>query len=273
MNKWIRIMRPVNGLMGFFSIYIIAFIAVNIHIASYIIPVTLGAISVFLVTAGGNVINDISDYESDKINHPKRPLPEGSISRKSAYYFFFFLFIAAFILSFGINFYIPGFILLAEFLLVSYEFKTKKIGLPGNATISFLIGMIFLFGGLLTDTLSKMILLFLLAFFSNMSRELMKDIEDVKGDIDRNTFPKRHGINSAKILSIIFIIATVSISILPYYFKILSIYYVYAVIIDDIMFLTTAYLLFKSVSSAQKISKIAMIWGMFAFLLGGFASL
>ncbi len=270
MNKWLKIMRPVNGFMGLFSIYIAAFIAVNVHILSYIIPVTLGAIIVFFVTSGGNIINDISDYETDKLNHPQRPLPAGTISRKSAYYFFLALFIIAFLISFGINYLAAIFVLVAESLLISYEFRTKRMGLPGNITVSVLIGMIFLFGGLITDTILKMVLLFLLAFFSNMSRELMKDIEDVKGDIDRNTFPKKHGIGAARFLSIIFILATVSISYLPYYFKILSIYYVYAVIIDDVLFLTTGFLEKNNISRAQKISKVAMIWGMFSFLLGGF---
>jgi geranylgeranylglycerol-phosphate geranylgeranyltransferase len=269
MNKWLKIIRPINGFMGFFSIYIVGFIAVNIHIAKFILPLSLGAISVFLVTAGGNIINDISDLETDKLNHPDRPLPSGTITKKSAYYLAIAFFISAFLISLFVSLLISIIVILAELLLVSYEFKTKKIGLPGNITISLLIGMIFLYGGFITDMLSKMVLLFFLAFFSNMSREIMKDIEDVKGDVDRVTFPKKYGIPKAKIVSGIFVLITISVSFLPYYFHILSIYYLYAVLLDDLLFAITIWYLSANISMGQKISKIAMIWGMICFLLGG----
>ncbi|WP_337860116.1 UbiA family prenyltransferase [Ferroplasma sp.] len=269
MNKWLKITRPVNGFMGFFSIYIVGFIAVNIHISKFIVPLTLGAISVFLVTAGGNIINDISDIETDKYNHPDRPLPSGKITKNSARELAIGFFAAAFIISIFISILISLVVIMAEALLVSYEFKTKKIGLPGNLTISLLIGMIFLYGGFITSTIPEMILLFLLAFFSNMSREIMKDIEDIKGDFDRVTFPKKYGIKNAKIVSAVFILITISISFLPYYFHILSIYYLYAVLIDDFLFTITLLYLNKNISKGEKISKIAMISGMFCFLLGG----
>ena len=129
--------------------------------------------------------------------------------------------------------------------------------------------MIFLYGGFITDMLSKMILLFFLALFSNMSREIMKDIEDVKGDIDRITLPKRYGIKNAKIVSAAFVVTTILISFLPYYFHILSIYYLYAVLLDDLLFALTIWYLNANISRGQKISKVAMIWGMMCFLLGG----
>ncbi len=269
MNKWIKITRPVNGLMGFFSIYIVGFIAVNLHIAEFIIPLTLGAISVFLVTAGGNIINDISDVETDKYNHPDRPLPSGTITKKAASYLAISFFIIAFIVSTFISIFISVVVVIAELLLVSYEFKTKKIGLPGNLTVSLLIGMIFLYGGFITGTISKMLLLFLLAFFSNMSREIMKDIEDINGDVDRVTFPKKYGIGMAKIVSAIFVVITISVSVVPYYFHVLSIYYLYAVVLDDLLFAITIWYLKANISRGEKVSKVAMIYGMVCFLIGG----
>ena len=97
----------------------------------------------------------------------------------------------------------------------------------------------------------------------------MKDIEDIKGDIDRITFPKKYGIKNAKILSSIFVIITISISYLPYYLKILSIYYLIAVIFDDFIFLSTMVLMNINISKGERISKFAMIFGMLSFLLGG----
>lgn len=77
MNPWIRILRPVNALMGFFNIYYRIYSCNVMFII--LVPLTLGAISVFLVTGAGNIINDISDLNTDKINHPDRPLPSGKL--------------------------------------------------------------------------------------------------------------------------------------------------------------------------------------------------
>ncbi len=269
MNPWFKILRPVNAFMGLFSIYIVGFIAVNLNIFDFIIPLTIGAISVFLVTGAGNIINDVSDMETDRVNHPDRPLVTGAISKNNALYGAAIIFIMAVILSIFISVYISAIVAIAELLLISYEFKTKKLGLVGNFTISLLIGMIFLYGGFITGEIIKMILLFLLAFFSNFSREIMKDIEDINGDLDRLTFPKKHGIKNAKILSAIFVVLTLSISTFPYFLHILSIYYLYAVLIDDFIFIYTIILLNKNISRGEKVSKVAMIFGMFSFLLGG----
>ncbi|MCI4347776.1 MAG: UbiA family prenyltransferase, partial [Thermoplasmata archaeon] len=44
----------------------------------------LAATSTAFVTAGGNVINDLLDRESDRVNHPNRPLVSGAISPAAA---------------------------------------------------------------------------------------------------------------------------------------------------------------------------------------------
>ncbi|AAT42767.1 UbiA family prenyltransferase [Picrophilus oshimae] len=269
LKSWFKIIRPVNGFMGLISIYIVGFIDVNFKLPHYLKIITLGALSVFFVTSGGNIINDIKDRDLDKINHPSRPIPSGEISIKSAYVVFIIMFIIAIILSFFISLYAVLVVIFAEALLTSYEIKTKNLGLIGNFTVSLLIGFIFIFGGIILNTVFKMILLFLLAFFSNVSREIMKDIEDVNGDLNRETFPRVYGIKKAEILASFFVILTVSISILPYYFKILTIYYVYAVIIDDILFILSMIIMYRNVSESQQVSKIAMIVGMISFLVGG----
>ena len=88
--------------------------------------IKLGAISVFLVTGAGNIINDISDLNTDKINHPDRPLPSGKITRQSALTASIIIFIIAIIVSSFISYRISLIVFIAEMLLVSYEFKTKK---------------------------------------------------------------------------------------------------------------------------------------------------
>ncbi|WP_297214857.1 UbiA family prenyltransferase [Thermoplasma sp.] len=264
------IIRPINGTMGFISTYISAYIAVGSRITAHLIPVTMAAIAVFLVTSGGNIINDIVDVEVDRINHPKRPLVTGEMSKREAETIFLVLFGISIVISVFISIVAMLIVILAEVLLVSYEYFLKKTGLPGNAVISLLIGLIFIFGGVSVFSYSRMIFLFLLAFTSNMSREIIKDVEDVNGDSDRITFPKRYGVKKAIMLSDIIIAILVVVSYLPFALHILSIYYLYVVLVADALFITSGAISSRNPTSGQKVSKYAMIVGMASFLAGAF---
>ncbi|EQD80184.1 (S)-2,3-di-O-geranylgeranylglyceryl phosphate synthase [mine drainage metagenome] len=160
-------------------------------------------------------------------------------------------------------------VLMAELLLFSYEYALKRSGLPGNIVVSALVGLIFIFGGIAVDHFSRMIILFFLAFFSNISRELIKDVEDMEGDLDRLTFPKRYGKTAALNLSSAFIIIAVSLSFVPYILRLFSIYYLIAVSFCDSAFLITVYIQFSSVKKAQRFSKLSMILGLISFAIGG----
>ena len=111
--------------------------------------------------------------------------------------------------------------------------------------------------------------LFLLAFLSNVSRELIKDVQDMEGDTGRNTFPKMHGKKAALNLSSVFIIMTVCISILPYVFHILSIYYLLVVIVCDISFILTMIMQYRDYKKGQNMSKLSMMLGLLSFTVGG----
>jgi geranylgeranylglycerol-phosphate geranylgeranyltransferase len=134
------------------------------------------------------------------INHPNRPIPSGQIPLRSARIYAYLMFIlpVALVMPYTLVGVYSPFILViviaAELLLISYETRTKNLGLSGNATVSALVGLIFIYGGMAVGAVSPMIILFILATLSNFSREIIKDIEDIKGDIGRTTFPKIHGV-------------------------------------------------------------------------------
>ena len=56
MNPWIRILRPVNGLMGLLATWISALIGVGYALPEHILPISIASISVFLVTSAGNIL-------------------------------------------------------------------------------------------------------------------------------------------------------------------------------------------------------------------------
>ncbi len=272
MYPWVSIIRPINALMGFFATFISALVGIGFHITDYLFTVTVAGACVFLVIGSGNVINDISDIESDRTNHPDRPLPSGKIGLKGAWTYSIVLFAAAVILS---SLFLPRdspfVVVIAIAVLISYEMKLKRTGFPGNLAISVLVGMIFVFGGFAVSTFYKMIPLFIMAFATNTAREIVKDIEDLEGDVDRQTLPKRLGIRTAGSIAAGFTLAGVAVSYVPYALNYFGIYYLLAVIIADAVFLISVVAIFSSAKKSQNYSKLGMILGLVAFTIGGIA--
>lgn len=270
MNRWIAILRPINGVMGVVATWISAFIAVGLALASYAIPVAIGSAIVFMVTSGGNIFNDYLDVENDRINHPERPLPSGTIEKRTALSAGILLFVIPLALSaVFINILSLGVVALAELVLIAYETKTKHLGLTGNVSISVLVGLIFIFGGICVDSISRMILLFVMASLANLSREVIKDIEDMKGDVDRKTFPRTHGVPEAHAVAAAAVTVAVAISFVPYLLAIFGIEYLLAVIVADATFIGSIILMPRNVSLSQNTSKLAMIFGLVSFAIGG----
>lgn len=269
MKQWITILRPVNGLMGFIATWISGFIGVGTAIGNHIIPVLMAAITVFLVTSGGNIINDIVDVESDRINHPSRPIVKGTITKGQAKVGSAVLFVVA--LALTAIFISPlalGVAAFAEALLISYETTLKKRGFVGNVSISILVGLIFIFGGIAVNSIYKMLILFVMASLANLSREVIKDIEDMGGDVDRVTMPRKYGVKLSSAVAISSVLVAIAISVLPYYMKIFSNLYLIVVAVSDVMFLLSAYKI-RNPHLSQNISKFAMIVGLVSFTIGG----
>lgn len=267
MNPYLEILRPLNGFIAVFAVIVTA-ILVGFYNPYQII---LASIVVFLVSGAGMTINDYFDYKIDKINRPKRPIPSGRISRKNALYYIIALFVIANALAFLLNFYMFLFALFNTFITIIYSWRLKKVVLIGNFFVSWLVASSFLFASLLTEKITALILLlFIMAFSSNTSREIAKDIEDMKGDIKQKakTLPILLGKNFASYVAIFFIIFALIFSILPYLFGLLNIYYIYIVLIADIIFIISCFLLFTSIKKSQRTMKIAMFIAIIAFLVG-----
>jgi len=120
-----------------------------------------------------------------------------------------------------------GIWLVAIFLLISYEgvrgsSGLKHRGLTGNAAIAAAIGMDVIFGASAVSgtTDPKVISLAVMAFFYSLARELVKDIEDMEGDIDRNTIPRSIGVDNARSIAWIFTMAAFVSLFLPFILEI-----------------------------------------------------
>jgi len=130
----------------------------------------------------GNVINDIADVESDRISHPRRPLPSQELSLAAAVLLAFFLcsfsFVNGFLVSIphGIGTVVP----LA--LLSLYAFSLKATPFVGATVVSLLVAYPIVFGGISAPQSARIAVPALLAFLLNFCREIVKDVQDEAGD-------------------------------------------------------------------------------------------
>ena len=195
-----------------------------------VIDFVLFVLSVLLLAAGGNVINDYFDFELDKEFKPKRPLPQGLMSLDTAMYLHMAFVFTGIVLGFYVgwrngNFHLGYLYVICALLLFIYSAFLKKIPLAGNVVIAGLSAFVFVLllsfeadylrlihaGNLFESSEYAFAVLVLqlkfyagFAFLTSLARELVKDIEDRAGDeaYQINTFAVAYGDTWAKWLAI-----------------------------------------------------------------------
>jgi len=262
----LKSLRPLNGIMAAIAVLI----GIVLAGGTFIPAVILALITVFIITGAGMLVNDYFDFEIDKINKPKKYRKMQAYSKSFWASYAIVLFGIGISLTFFIN--ISAFVIAVvnSILLVLYSWKLKKQPLIGNIAVSFLVASTFLFGGAVMNNFSVTIFLALLAFLSNTGREIVKDIEDIKGDSSANakTLPVIAGKNFSLMVSIGFIFSAILLSPLPFLFNLLSINYFYIVLVADIIFSYSCFMIFISPGKAQKMMKAGMLISLIAFIFG-----
>lgn len=189
-----------------------------------------------LIAAGGYVINDIFDQNTDNENKPKKVIVGRSISETQAYNIYFALTVTGVCIGFYLSNVIqkPGFasifILIAATLYL-YATSLKQMMLIGNVVVALLlsfsviiIGIFDLFPATGLDNQQQMKIFFsilldyaIFAFMINFIREIVKDLEDFDGDYAEgmNTLPIVAGKKNTTI--IVFILSLIPLFSLLYY--------------------------------------------------------
>jgi geranylgeranylglycerol-phosphate geranylgeranyltransferase len=218
-----RIIRPVNFIITSIVIAAGYLIASDPEI-SFLILIAV-SFSGALTAASGYIVNDIFDVESDKMNHPERPLASGTITYNSAKIIWFISTLLSFIISSMVSMYAFLAVLAVHVLLIFYSFRLKSIPVFGNIVIALLTSAAFLYGGYAAEYPERTFIPAIFAFLINFIRELVKDIQDVKGDLHTGTitFPGKYGIKKTKKIIIVFIILLLLFTVYPFltgYYKI-----------------------------------------------------
>lgn len=208
----------------------------NISIALANWQYLLLVLSTICISAGGYVINNIEDQDSDLVNKPKDVVVGVSISENSAYN----LYIAITLIGVSIGFYLsnvilrPGFLLvfiLPAALLYIYATSLKQIMIVGNIVVALLlsisiiiIGLFVIFPATDFDNRDQMRMVFsvlvdyaIIAFIINFLREIIKDLEDIIGDSQQGmkTLPVVFG--KLKTSKLVFALSFVPIFLILYY--------------------------------------------------------
>jgi geranylgeranylglycerol-phosphate geranylgeranyltransferase len=236
---FITITRPVNSFVAGLA----AIIAYLIDTGTVIPESLLLFFIVALITAAGNVINDFFDAEIDAINRPSRPIPSGAVSGGAARGFAITLFLAGILVSFFTNPLCIGIAIFNALLLIAYAAKLKSTPLIGNIVVAYLSASIFLFGGALNgiEGLLHIIPVAAITFFAMLSRELLKDAEDVEGDKagGADTLPIRVGIKKTSEFACITAVLAIAASFIPYLWW--GVWYLAGIIVVDIIIIIAVF--------------------------------
>lgn len=270
----IEILRPINLIITFASIFVAGLIcSKSQNDLSYIF---YAAITGALVGSAGNVINDFFDIEIDKINRPSRPLPANKITPKEALILYFILNMLAIILAIKINILSIIIVVVSIVTIFFYSYNLKKIPLVGNFVVSFFTGLAFVFGGAAVGNISDSIIPAVFAFLINMIREIIKDIEDIDGDVKSGviTFPAKYGIKKSIRLMIVLTFILLFATIIPFAINFYKIEYFIIVMLTVnilLVYFVKNIIHLSETTNLRKMSnllKIIMIFGLIAIFYG-----
>jgi 4-hydroxybenzoate polyprenyltransferase len=154
-----------------------------------------------LIAAGGYIINDYFDVKIDRINKPHKVWIGKTISRRSALVVHQLFSAAGILLAFLIGWKAVLINVLSVWLLWFYASGFKKKPFIGNFVVAFLTALVIAEIALVYDPSNRLIYMYaVFAFFINLIREIIKDMEDMKGDEAHGakTLPILYGIHKTK---------------------------------------------------------------------------
>ncbi len=227
---------------------------------SYFILI-LSFITPIFISMGSFAINDYFDIEVDRLNKKTtRPLVNGSISLKSAFY----IAIASFIIGVFASLFISSgaFAIALVFAILAflYSYKLKEMFLIGNMYIGLSMMIPFIYGSYVASyTISyPIIIISITVFVSGLAREIHGTIRDYRGDRKRGvkSLPKYIGVYYSAIISALLHLIAIILSIYLFFIKgafYNNIFYIISIGIIDIMLIYVSIIYLRKKLRTQKL--------------------
>lgn len=282
LRAWIltllELVRVRNAAIAFFGVFVGSMLSP--YGAPLLVVLTAG-LSAALILAGGNAINDYFDVEIDRVNKPRRPIPSGRMNSSDTLMIALILFFSGVGMAKHINTYCLAIAAFNSVLLILYAKYSKKLLFIANLAVSYLVASVFVYGAAATLNApvmepAKFTMIYILAacsFFMTLSREVVKDMEDIEGDRRQYsyTLPILIGAENARRVAIAFGAMAILSSILPFLsnaapFRIIL--YAPIIAIADIIFIFSFTL---KPEKSQKIMVVGMVLSLIAFMAGATA--
>lgn len=259
--------------------------------------------STLLIAAAGYIINDYFDVKADRINRPETVVIDVVIKRRWAMILHIIFNGIGLILGFYLamkchSLKLLMFQILSILLLWFYSTHFKKQLLIGNIVVSLLTATIplmpmiydyYLIGSMdsfiklmIGDFLKTLVIIVLgysaFAFLTSFSREVIKDMEDYKGDVQTGckTMPIVWGMITSKVVTFFLIIITIGLLLLASFKfykeeQLVAVYYILILVIAPLGILIIQTIRAKSSKDfkmASLLLKFTMLFGIaFTFII------
>jgi len=295
LTKYLEILRPMTCFFGSLTVLIGTLITVGpsnfknyLLTGSNVYKLVASMVVFFLVVGSGNTINDVFDFEIDKINRPNRTIVRGAFTKRQVVYYYIFEIITILTLTITGAYFSPNPVflpLLVVFFLgvsFSYSIFIKKTGLLANLVVGVSGSLGFPFAAFFvlefTDVFGvfEIWLLYLTAFFFLVMREIGKDMEDIEGD-------SKYGVKSVaikwgykaafafEIVLTIFLFITLIYSMWRFNFKVI---FVIMAVISMVLISMSDWAFAKNLEEkkwrilASRLSLLSQLFCLLAFLFG-----
>ncbi len=216
-KAYLWVLRPKNLIIIGLTQYLLQYFVIGPRVDFVVLHGVLFPLFVLItmiIGASGYLINDIMDQKTDAINKPTQHFVGNQISEFQAWTFYLFLIITGALISVFIahqsdNWSYIGLYPMATWSMYLYSRFLKSTILWGNifvsAFIAFVWGILFLAQNthysLNNAFLQEMCLVYMcFAFLTNLLREIIKDAEDMDGDVQAQiiTLPIAVGLPKTK---------------------------------------------------------------------------
>lgn len=234
------------------------------------------ATSTVLIAAAGYIINDYYDVKIDYINKPGRVVIGKSITRRYAILFHVVLSSTGVLLGLFLSWKIGAVNLLTVFLLWFYSNNLKRLPFIGNFVVAFLTGLAILLVDFYYHTGSTLIIIYAsFAFFMTLVREIIKDMEDLKGDVTFGckTLPIMLGLRRTKfVIYLILFLFSATVVILNYFYQVLPLQYYAIFLFVPLLWLLYRLIRADTIRDFARLSafcKVIMLMGILSMSLHG----